>query len=218
MRRRSLLSWIVYSAGMFASAAMPVALSRILAPEIDVDASKHLRPPGALADDDTFVAACIGCGLCGEVCPPMCIEFHKRDGGAQVSTPYINPEQKACTLCGKCMDVCPTDALTSLPVREVDMGIAQIDQSACYPWVDRGICGACVSICPLGDTAIRFKLWNQYRPVVQPGCVGCGLCVEVCPHPSLPIWVVDSGWASARRHNISDPASEIPLQSLVTGL
>ena len=211
MRRRSLLSWIIYSAGMLASAALPVAISRVLAPGVDVNTSKHLRPPGALKDDNAFVASCIGCGLCGEVCPPKCIKFHKRDGGSQVSTPYINPEEKACTLCSKCMDVCPTDALTNLPIREVNMGIAQIDRSACYPWVDQGICGACVSICPLGESAISFELWNQYRPVVQQGCVGCGLCVEVCPHPSLPIWMVERGQDSVARRSISDSSSAIPF-------
>jgi len=35
----------------------------------------------------------------------------------------------------------------------------------------------------------------MYRPVVADGCVGCGLCVEVCPHPSRPIWIVDRALA-----------------------
>ena len=84
----------------------------------------------------------------------------------------------------------PTEALLEMPREEVDMGIAEIDQLSCYPWVDTGICGACVSICPLGADAINFELWNQYKPLIQDGCVGCGLCVEVCPHPSLPIKIV----------------------------
>ena len=83
------------------------------------------------------------------------------------------------------------------------MGVAQIDRSACYPWVDRGICGACVSICPLGEQAINFKQWNQYQPVIQEGCVGCGLCVEVCPHPSLPIRIVERSQGSVMRHTVS---------------
>jgi len=211
MRRRSFLSWLVYAAGMLASAAMPVVMSRALAPAVDTNRKTHLRPPGALTDDNAFIASCIGCGLCGEICPPKCIKFHKRDGGSQVSTPYINPEQKGCTLCNKCMQVCPTDALLEVPVREVDMGIAQIDRSACYPWVDTGICGACVSICPLGNSAIRFELWNQYRPVVQQGCVGCGLCVEVCPHPSLPIWVVERSRDPVARHRVSGSQGAIPF-------
>ena len=193
MRRRSAIKWLIYSAGIVTSALMPMAISRLLAPAEKIVTKRHLRPPGALADDAAFISACIGCGLCGEVCPPKCIQFHQRDGGGQVNTPYIDPEQKACTLCDKCMEVCPTNALTLVERDQIKMGTAQIDRSACYPWVDRGICGACVSICPIGDKGIKFKQWNQYQPVIQTGCVGCGLCVEVCPHPSLPIRIVGPG-------------------------
>lgn len=190
LRRRGFLKRVVYSVALLGAAAMPVAVSRMLAPVGKLVGRRHLRPPGALKDDDAFVAACIGCGLCGEVCPPRCITFHTRDGGPMVNTPYINPEEKACILCGKCTEICPTNALEPVKREAVDMGVAQIDRSACYPWVDRGVCGACVSVCPLGERAINFKEWNQYRPVVQEGCVGCGQCVEVCPHPSLPIRIV----------------------------
>ena len=203
MKRRRLLQSLIYSAGMLASAGAPWFLTRIMMPEAQADTSRHLRPPGALDNDAAFVEACIGCGLCGEVCPPRCILFHDRDGGAQANTPYINPELKACILCNKCMEVCPTEALTETERTEIDMGIAQIDRSACYPWVDKGICGACVSICPLGERAIGFNMWNQYRPVVEEGCVGCGLCVEVCPHPSLPIWIVKRSKGSVARHSVS---------------
>ena len=166
----------------------------MLAPGRATAKRNYLRPPGALEDDAAFVAACIGCGLCGEVCPPRCIRFHTHDGGdggGKVNTPYIDAAQKGCILCNKCMEVCPTESLTVIPRDEIDMGLAQIDRTACYPWVDRGICGACVNICPLGSQAIGFKLWNQYRPVIRHGCVGCGICVEVCPHPSKPIWIVE---------------------------
>ncbi|MEZ0149899.1 MAG: 4Fe-4S dicluster domain-containing protein [Candidatus Reddybacter sp.] len=140
MRRRNFLQWMLYSTVALATGALPFALSRLLAPVERLLTRRHLRPPGALKDDAEFVSACIGCGLCGEVCPPRCILFHQRDGGVQVNTPYINPEEKACTLCGKCSEVCPTDALMPVEREKVDMGVAQIDRSACYPWVDRGIC------------------------------------------------------------------------------
>lgn len=203
MKRRSLLQSLVYGTGLLASAGTPWFLTRIMMPAAHADPRQHLRPPGALRDDAAFINACIGCGLCGEVCPPRCILFHGRDGGVQANTPYINPELKACILCNKCMEVCPTEALTETERTEIDMGIAQIDRSACYPWVDKGICGACVSICPLGERAIGFEMWNQYRPVVEKGCVGCGLCVEVCPHPSLPIWIVERSKGSVARHSMS---------------
>ena len=191
MKRRSFLKQTVAGMLLLAATLLPYGLSRLMSPAIHRPSRNYLRPPGAIADDSGFIAACIGCGLCGEVCPPRCIKFHARDGADNVNTPYINPDEKACTLCGRCMDVCPTNALAKTSITEIRMGVAEIDRSACYPWVDRGICGACVSVCPLGDKAIGFKMWNQYRPVVRDGCVGCGLCVEVCPHPSKPIWVLD---------------------------
>lgn len=189
-------------AALLATASLPYGMARLMVPEARAQTRNHIRPPGALKDHAAFIAACIGCGLCGEVCPPRCIRFHGRDGGEKVNTPYINPEEKGCTLCNKCMAVCPTEALVETPLDKIDMGIAQIDRAACYPWVDRGICGACVSVCPLGEHAIGFELWNQYRPIVKSGCVGCGLCVEVCPEPSLPIWIVDRAKGSVAGHRV----------------
>jgi len=197
MERRSLLKQLVATAAFLAVGSTPYLVSTVLTGNM-VARSRYpernmIRPPGALEDDAAFIAACIGCGLCGEVCPQKCILFHKADGGTQAYTPYINPEQKACILCDKCMEICPTESLTETPRTDINMGIAQIDRVACYPWVDRGVCGACVAICPLGSKGIDYEFANFYKPVVQDGCVGCGLCVEVCPHPSIPIWIVERG-------------------------
>lgn len=201
MQRRSFLKRVTFGAGIVGAATLPFGLARLLSPQGDARAvGQYLRPPGALADDEAFAEACIGCGLCGEVCPPRCIRFNKRVGGDEVNIPYIDPEQKACILCNKCMDVCPTEALTPTPRLEIDMGIAQIDRAACYPWVDKGICGACVVVCPLGERAIGFDFANIYRPVVKAGCVGCGLCVEVCPEPSLPIGIVKRSQGTVTAH------------------
>lgn len=190
MKRRGFLHGAVAGGMALAGSGIPFGLALLLAPaHAKTPAATRLRPPGALANDDAFTAACIGCGLCGEVCPPGAIRFLGREGGVKVNTPIINPEVKACTLSGQCMKVCPTSALTETPREKVTMGIAQIDRTACYPWVDRGVCGACVNICPLGERAIGFAFAYFYRPVIRDGCVGCGLCVEICPHPSLPIWI-----------------------------
>ena len=202
MKRRSFMKTLTMGAGIISFGLLPFFMGRLLRPTIKANESNRIPLPGALKLQEDFERSCIGCGLCGEVCPPRCIQFHKHEGGLIADTPYIDPEQKSCTLCGLCMEVCPTDALTVTPIRDVDMGVAQIDQAACYPWVDAGICGACVSICPLGDTAIDFEFGNFYRPVVKDGCVGCGQCVEVCPEPSLPINIVKRSHGKVAQHGI----------------
>ncbi len=200
--RRGFLQRLGLIGGVIGFSALPFGLARMLMPESTAQAHQRLRPPGALQDDARFTRACIGCGVCGEVCPPRCIVFYRNDGGPLSNTPYINPEERSCTLCGLCMEACPTDALTPTPIRDIEMGIAQIDRAACYPWVDRGVCGACVSVCPLGEEAIDFEFGNFYRPIVQKGCVGCGQCVEVCPEPSLPIRIVARSLGTVVKHSI----------------
>jgi len=202
MRRRKFIKQLTFGTSIVVTGSLPYGLARMLAPQGEVRKGMKLKPPGALSDDHAFAKACIGCGLCGEVCPPHCIKFNQREGGDSVNTPYIDPEAKACILCGKCMDACPTEALTKVERHEVDMGIAQIDRTACYPWTDKGICGACAVVCPLGEKAIGFDFANIYRPVVKAGCVGCGLCVEVCPHPSLPIKIVKRSAGTVTAHVI----------------
>lgn len=192
MKRRGLLKDAMAGFAVLLAGLVPFGVARILAPSgAPRPLRNYLRPPGSLKSDADFVSACIGCGLCGEVCPPRCIQFHTRDGGGAVNTPYIDPKQKACILCDKCMEVCPTNAIGVVARDKIDMGVANIDEAACYPWVDRGVCGACVAICPQGKKAIDFDFANVYRPVVRDGCVGCGLCVEICPHPSTPIWITE---------------------------
>lgn len=204
MKRRVFLQKLILTVSTLGLSFMPFALVRLLSPILPVNFSNHLRPPGALASENDFVKACIGCGLCGEVCPPKCIEFDMRSAGRAVNAPFIDPEKKACILCMKCAEVCPTEALTEVAREEVKMGVAQIDRAACYPWVDRGVCGACVAICPLGKKAISFQFADMYRPyVIEEGCVGCGMCVEICPHPSLPIHIVEQGKSAITQHLVT---------------
>ncbi len=48
-----------------------------------------------------------------------------------------------------------------------------------------------------------FEFADMYRPIVQEeGCVGCGLCVEVCPHPSLPIRIVERRSGTIASHKV----------------
>lgn len=218
MKRRGFLQQLAVGGVVVAGGAAPYGLARLMAPDTGHAARSTtcLRPPGAVEDDVEFMARCIGCGVCGEVCPQGAIKFYNLEGGSKVNTPYINPEVSACALTGDCMEACPTDALVVTKREDVRMGIAQIDRTACYPWVDRGVCGACVPICPLGKIGIDFAFANFYRPTVHKGCVGCGMCVEICPHPSLPIKIVDRSLGSVSAASIP-PSNPIRSNSTSSG-
>jgi len=88
-----------------------------------------LRPPGAL-DEDTFLASCIKCGQCMQVCPPQVIELAGITQGFGIGTPYIIPREGACILCKglPCVLACPTGALDHQisEGKEAEMGLAVI--------------------------------------------------------------------------------------------
>ncbi len=172
------------------------SLRRIFAegrnPFTDAYRINRLRPPGAV-DEERFMALCLRCNRCLEVCPYDSI---RRAGlGPTLGTPYVFPEEKACYLCMACTRLCPTGALdTSLTNPEkTNMGRAVIDPSICYNHLffdedvlpeDSGrkigaLCNTCYNVCPFPDRAIRLQ--GQLLPVVMEGCVGCGICVERCP-------------------------------------
>jgi ferredoxin-type protein NapG len=85
---------------------------------------KRLRPPGAL-DEKDFLASCIKCGQCVQVCPVQAIKLADLVDGFGVGTPHIDAREQACDFsCDavQCILACPTGSLTYhkpefLPVR-----------------------------------------------------------------------------------------------------
>jgi ferredoxin-type protein NapG len=108
-----------------------------------------LRPPGAL-DEDIFLASCIKCGQCLQVCPPQVIKLAGISQGFGIGTPYIVPREGGCILCSglPCVLACPTGALAhelSLG-KDAEMGLAVIS----HP-------DTCLSIRGVNDLVYRLE-------------------------------------------------------------
>jgi ferredoxin-type protein NapG len=112
-----------------------------------------LRPPGAL-DEDLFLAACIKCGQCLQICPPQVIKLAGISQGFGIGTPYIIPREGGCVLTSglPCILACPTGALDpklSLG-KDAEMGLAVISGP-----------DTCLSVRGVND--LVFRLENFYK-------------------------------------------------------
>jgi ferredoxin-type protein NapG len=108
-----------------------------------------LRPPGAL-DEDVFLASCIKCGQCLQVCPPQVIKLAGISQGFGIGTPYIVPREGGCILCSglPCVLACPTGALAhelSLG-KDAEMGLAVISGP-----------DTCLSVMGVNDLVYRLE-------------------------------------------------------------
>jgi polyferredoxin len=163
-----------------------------------------VRPPGAL-EEDTFLAACIRCGQCIEVCPTRTLQPVGLEGPG-LWTPRASgdlaPCDSSCNLCGQ---VCPTGAIARLDLpqkRERKMGRAAVEAAICLAFSRQQECMACQAACAnagyfaiesvaagaasgqaavaQGDQADPPPPAGVDAPVVSDRCVGCGACQAAC--------------------------------------
>ncbi|MGD2119770.1 MAG: 4Fe-4S binding protein [Chromatiales bacterium] len=155
-------------------------------------ASSRLRPPGAIKDllnEQKFLAACIKCGQCVQVCPVNAIKLAELDDGAGIGVPYIDARQQACDFsCDglQCVLACPTGALThdlDYPA-DARMGFARLARPrSCLAVQGKGFKGQARGANYRG--LLRYDevdRWNPIPVAEHPYDLElCDLCVRQCP-------------------------------------
>ncbi len=143
-----------------------------------------LRPPGA-APEAAFLDLCTGSAACARACPADAILMLPREDGSTLDAPRIVPADAACVVCDDlaCMKACPTGALTLLAREEIRIGLARVNEEACFAWNGADSeCDFCVAHCPVGARAIRIEETEEGKgPRIGDACVGCGCCEHHCP-------------------------------------
>lgn len=155
-------------------------------------AQARLRPPGAIKDrlkEQEFLAACIKCGQCVQVCPVEAIHLADILDGVGVGTPYIAARDQACDFsCDglQCVLACPTGALThdiNYPA-QARMGLARLARpESCLAVLGLGFKGQARG--PAFTGKLRYDevdRWNPTLVVDQPYDLDlCDLCQRQCP-------------------------------------
>ncbi len=148
----------------------------------------RLRPPGALEEKD-FLATCIKCGQCVQVCPVEAIFLADVFDGQGLGAPYIDARKQACDFsCDglQCVLACPTGSLTHEInyAHETRMGLARLDSPAtCLAVLGKGYKGKAREDNYHGK--LRFNEIDRWNPIELNqqsfDLEICDLCVRLCP-------------------------------------
>ncbi|RCX30747.1 4Fe-4S dicluster domain-containing protein [Thioalbus denitrificans] len=148
----------------------------------------RLRPPGALAEDE-FLASCIKCGQCIQVCPVEAIKLTDIMDGFGNGTPHIDARAQACDFsCDglQCVLACPTGSLshdTNYP-HQVRIGFAELARpDLCLAMQGKGFKGRIRDASFKG--LFRYAELNRWQPLPVRGQEFdreiCDLCIVHCP-------------------------------------
>ncbi len=187
---------------------------------------RRIRPPGSLAEEN-FLARCVRCGQCLNVCPTNVLQPALDEAGIEgLWTPVLKMQYGYCEYdCVRCSQVCPTGAIQSLSVQDKHeggydkIGNAFVDRSRCLPWAFGKECLVCQEVCPVSPKAIYFqyrrfspeggggRIWMKVPYVDAERCIGCGACEYNCPvqdKPAIYITSIGEKRSTERKLLLSD--------------
>ena len=172
-------------------------------------AKERLRPPGAVPEEQ-FLAMCIKCGQCLQVCPYDSILLEDINGKAGVGTAYIDPLARGCYLCEAfpCVLACPTGALDheANVIEKVHMGMAiVVNEHACLALENKKVTGEMigriydhtkviseeerrnrnVNIAPNDPEKVVLQKELLKKLNEQEG-KSCSICADLCPFEPDP--------------------------------
>lgn len=223
-QRRKVLETIARSA---VSVGVAGALLAVHERSAEAMPTQAIRPPGALADERAFLAACVRCGLCVRACPYATLSLADFGDHVATGTPYFVARKTPCEMCEDipCVKGCPTGALDHglVDIGKAKMGTAVlVDEEHCLNFLGLR-CDVCYRDCPVIDKAITLEIESNprtrkhaiFRPTVHADdCTGCGKCEKSCVLEEaaikvLPLHVARGtpgrhyrlGWEEYRKHN-----------------
>ncbi|MBT7308751.1 MAG: 4Fe-4S binding protein [Gammaproteobacteria bacterium] len=148
----------------------------------------RLRPPGAL-DEQQYLASCIKCGQCVQVCPVEAISLADIFDGQGQGAAYIDARAQACDFsCDglQCVLACPTGALTHEInyAHQTRMGFARLGRpGSCLAVQGEGFHGLIRG--PEYQGKLRFEKIDRWNPIPinqHPFELElCDLCIRLCP-------------------------------------
>ena len=157
----------------------------LLAPRLHAD-EPILRPPGAIKEKE-FLATCIKCGQCVQVCPYHTLDLHDMNKGNSVGTPFVDARQRGCYLCDllPCVLACPTGSLDHdvTEAHQVEMGTAFLKRpDKCLAMLGENVKQEDI------EPVLQHSSQNEREAKVLEDVqryVGkpCTICADLCPYP-----------------------------------